>query len=606
MLAKSNDEKLKRFLKEKYIFFYQVWQEMLDYRTQDMYRYNILNTCVACIELEDVIEKTMSGLFTSKQNVDDAKAETIHIIENDDILEKHNRHLKNLLMGVLGTRIEGKARGDIRDDKTGAQYISLNRLKYQLKTPIKILKTHYINYILEELKSNIDMQNKEMIYKCTNILISQCIADGWSSRGLFNLCECFNVNHTTDDEWNYFKTKLANRNGNTFYIYYHVKIETKSELSAQNVRDTINNLDIEVKLGADIIRENQNTNFLHSKIDPTKTYIVKDIIATDLYAAGLNVINYLNNKLSISTFYNIIQPNIVNTSQIIVYDVNKNVAETLKLTDIFKTYDYIDCKNSVFEDTNGIFNDNEKQDIQNKISSAFAYTNLSRISIFQETKYISLWIALESLMRTGQYEDIISHIKKVLPKIMCIRYLYRIVRNFSEDCIRCNLKKNENLDIDMTTENKKELVKKLINVFRNENKYQYLLNFCNKNSLLTYRCNEIHNLLNDKTLIKNKFNDYVQKIEWHIQRLYRIRNEITHSAFKDNKSLVIYIEHLYTYLAQVISELVFYIQNKGTSSVEETFAILVETYNVYYNILTKDNGTMQIKDILPYGVIEII
>lgn len=80
-----------------------------------MYQYNILNSCVACIELSDVIEKTMSGLLTSRINVDDCKEEALTIVRCDQILEKHNRPLKNLLLRILGGKIEGKSRGDILD-----------------------------------------------------------------------------------------------------------------------------------------------------------------------------------------------------------------------------------------------------------------------------------------------------------------------------------------------------------------------------------------------------------------------------------------------------------------------------------------------------------
>ncbi|MEI3347268.1 MAG: hypothetical protein V8R55_02300 [Dysosmobacter sp.] len=112
MLAKSNDARLQRYQKinNEYIFFYQRWQEMLESRTLDMYQYNILNSYVACMELYEVIEKTMSGLFTSRQNIDDCKEETLSIVKSDEILEKHNRPLKIMLLRILGSKIDGKSR----------------------------------------------------------------------------------------------------------------------------------------------------------------------------------------------------------------------------------------------------------------------------------------------------------------------------------------------------------------------------------------------------------------------------------------------------------------------------------------------------------------
>lgn len=605
MLSNSNDSRLRqKNVDNKYIFFFQRWQELLESRTLDMYQYNILNTYVACVELIDVIEKTMSGLLTSRINVDDCKDEALSTVKCDEILEKHNRPLRNLLLRILGSKIDGKARGDILDDKNGAQYISLNRLKFQLQTPVRQLEQHYLSYVLEELKASIDAQDKAKTEICMKALISQCISMGWSTKGLFLLSELFEGEKSELEKWTAFKNRITT-DGNTFFeIYYSIKIETRPGMGAENVRDTIRAVGLRINTGSEIINGDENRRDLYSKLSAETTYIISEVSAADLYSAVLAVINTLNSKLSIATFYNTISPWIANSPQIVAYNKSSHTALALRLTDIFKTYDYIDSNNGVFEDTNRIFTNGAKEHITTKLSAAFAYTNLSRSSLFQETKYISLWIALESVMRTGQYSDIISHVKFVLPEILCIRYFYRMVRNFSEDCIRCGFKTETSIGIDMQSANKKELVKQLICIFRDSQVYQVLHTRCSANSLLDYRCSEIHELLNDPTAIIQKFEHYTQKIRWHIQRLYRIRNEITHSAFQEDKSLVIYIEHLYTYLAQLMSEVVYYVEHKNVSTVEEAYAIILESYRTYYELLKE--GGLQVADVLPTGVIEIV
>ena len=605
MLSNSNDSRLRqKNVDNKYIFFFQRWQELLESRTLDMYQYNILNTYVACVELIDVIEKTMSGLLTSRINVDDCKDEALSIVKCDEILEKHNRPLRNLLLRILGSKIDGKARGDILDDKNGAQYISLNRLKFQLQTPVRQLEQHYLSYVLEELKASIDAQDKAKTEICMKALISQCISMGWSTKGLFLLSELFEGEKSELEKWTAFKNRITT-DGNTFFeIYYSIKIETRPGMGAENVRDTIRAVGLRINTGSEIINGDENRRDLYSKLSAETTYIISEVSAADLYSAVLAVINTLNSKLSIATFYNTISPWIANSPQIVAYNKSSHTALALRLTDIFKTYDYIDSNNGVFEDTNRIFTNGAKEHITTKLSAAFAYTNLSRSSLFQETKYISLWIALESVMRTGQYSDIISHDKFDLPEILCIRYFYRMVRNFSEDCIRCGFKTETSIGIDMQSANKKELVKQLICIFRDLQAYQVLHTRCSANSLLDYRCSEIHELLNDPTAIIQKFEHYTQKKRWHIQRLYRIRNEITHSAFQEDKSLVIYIEHLYTYLAQLMSEVVYYVEHKNVSTVEEAYAIILESYRTYYELLKE--GGLQVADVLPTGVIEIV
>lgn len=606
MLAGSNDERLQQYRKinSKHIFFYQRWQEMLESRTLDMYQYNILNSYVACMELSDVIEKTMSGLLTSRQNVDDCKEEALLIVKSDKILEKHNRSLKIMLLRILASKIDGKPRGESSDDKNGTQNISLNRLKYQLKTPIRQLETSYLAYIIDDLKESIDTLDNAKIESCTSCLISQCVFNGWSAKGLFQLAAYFTGDKTPTEKWEAFKSRLVDHPLKSFEVYYSLKIETSPGLDAGNIRGIICSLGLRIELGNQILENSRERPDLCSKITPLTTYLIVDINATDIYAGVLSAINILNSKLSIATFYNIISPWIANSPQIIVYDADTNFTTNLRLTDIFKTYDYIDSHNSIFRDTNQIFVDQGKNEIAAKIGAAFAYTSLSRSALFQETKYISLWIALESLMRTGQYGDIISHIKLVLPEIMCTRYVYRIVRNFSEDCIRCNFSSDPTIGIDMQSPNKKEVVERLVHLFRDAERYPMLQRRCNCNSLLLYRCNEIHSLLTSVDEIIKRLDHYTQKIRWHIQRLYRIRNEITHSAFKQNKSLIIYIEHLYSYLAQIMSEIVFYIEHKNANSVEEALAILKENYITYYDILKQ--GFLTIDDILPNGIVECI
>lgn len=76
MLTGSNNKALTyKGVNPGLFFFYQRWQELLENRTLDMYQYNILNASIACLELSDVVKKTLDGLLTSRQNVDDIKAE---------------------------------------------------------------------------------------------------------------------------------------------------------------------------------------------------------------------------------------------------------------------------------------------------------------------------------------------------------------------------------------------------------------------------------------------------------------------------------------------------------------------------------------------------
>ena len=604
MLSGNNNIPLIRYqnINEEYVFFIQRWREILESKTLDMYQYNILNSCVACDEFADVIEKTLNGVFTSRQNVDDCKAEALEIVKEDFILEKHNKPLKNTLLRVLSSRIDSKSKSENLDDKNGNFYTSLNRIKFQLMDPLRQLKRHFLEYILEDLKEAIDDSNNEIVDTCIGALVSQCIFQGWSAKGLTNLSQFFETTESSAIKWQNFSEKIKTDTFGNFEIYCSIKIESRRGLSVDEVKDTISSIGLEIINGSEIIQQkNENVDFC-SKINSETTYVVTRVDLTDPYSAVLRAINLLNSKLSVATFYNTIDPWIAISPQIVVLNTTDGQSDNLKLTDIFKTYDYVDSNNAVFEDTKRIILNPGMDDVKNKINAVFAYTNLSRSSVFQETKFITLWIALESVMRTGQYQDIITHIKAVLPEILATRYVYRVVRNFAEDCIRCKLKKCDELDLDLEQEDKKALVKKIILIFRDTTKYATLLEKCKRCKLLCFRCEEIHEVLNNSEILYSKFEHYTKKIRWHIQRLYRIRNEITHSAFNENKSLVIYIEHLYSYLSQLMSEIVHYIVHKEVQSVDEAYATITENYNTYMELIKE--GRMNINETLENGIIE--
>lgn len=248
MLTGKNDRALyyKKVDKDFY-FFYQRWQELLDSRTLDMHQYNILNTCVACNELADVIEKTLQGLLIARQNVDDVKSEALEILKQDDVLEKHNMPLRNILMRILSSRTNVKSRGEDADDKNSSFFISLKRLKFQLKAQVRALSGTYMSYLLEELKLDIYNEDYILIEKHMEMVISQCIYNGWSSKGLLAIISCFEGEKSFEEKWNNFLQSINAGNDNKFEVYYSIKIETRNDITADNVREVIRSLGLNLK-----------------------------------------------------------------------------------------------------------------------------------------------------------------------------------------------------------------------------------------------------------------------------------------------------------------------------------------------------------------------
>ena len=78
-------------------------------------------------------------------------------------------------------------------------------------------------------------------------------------------------------------------------------------------------------------------------------------------------------------------------------------------------------------------------------------------------------------------------------------------------------------------------------------------------------------------------NHYIN-VKRQIGRLYRIRNEIAHSALNDTIPLLQYIEHLEDYLTTFVSEVVQCWESHRNSDVEEIFEMIKDNYKEYSDI----------------------
>ena len=95
LLKKQNDMQLKRLgVTDKVIPFYQIWQELVNEKTLDIYQYRILTSFSALEELAEVLRKTIAGVFTNDANVESCREETLYILNSDIVVEKHYKASK--------------------------------------------------------------------------------------------------------------------------------------------------------------------------------------------------------------------------------------------------------------------------------------------------------------------------------------------------------------------------------------------------------------------------------------------------------------------------------------------------------------------------------
>lgn len=594
MLREQNDGLLRqKGVDEKVVPFYQIWQELVNEKTMDIYQYRILTSLSALEELAEVLRKTLAGIFINDANIESCREETLYILNTDMILEKYYRAIVNRLKYCLGQKPKNDA------EKT--------RLYALVKYTVTEIMPKYELYAVEELKASILEGNLNEISMYANIVASQAAHNGWSSQALNDLLRFFRENKTFDEQWSLFEETILDTEQKGHEVLIHIPFRNQRNGDDLDTLGILRNLGLETYTYRQLNTEFGEINDISSLLNAGKRYFRVQVLAFDVYAAAHKAIRKISDLLNLGSFYNLVSAwNLSAVSFVVINKANK-YHKAFNAEQLYKTYDYLDSSGKVFEYTKNIFIDDNKRALREKLTGTFGYANISRASLFQEEKYMNLWVALESLARTRMYPDIISNVKQTVPAAMSLRYIYRIVRNYVEDCIRCKVEFDfPNHHIDMKQESKQTIVKETIEVFRTQELYSILLRKCEVNSLLKYRTETVYKILNDMAMLKDKVKNHHDRVEWQIQRLYRIRNEIVHSALQNETSLIMYIEHLYDYLSTYISEIVTCMSERQEGTLEETLAIIKDNYDVFMAFMEKGEYQLVVEKVIKTGVIKLI
>lgn len=594
MLRNNNDEQLKQNgIREELIPFYQIWQELVNEKTLDIYQYRILTSLSALKELAEILKKTLAGVFTNDANVESCREETLYIINTDIIMEKHYKGIVNRLKYSLGS----KPRTDA--EKT--------RLLVQVNYVINEILSSYERNAIKELKRSISIGSIKEIAFYSNIVASQAAHNGWSSHALTGLLRFFRDDKEYEEQWSAFETAILDCDKKLHDVLIYIPFGSKKNSDNSDILGVLEELGLNVYTYEQLIEEFNYLNDIKSLLNAEKRYFRVQVYAFDVYSAAHTAIRKISNQLNMASFYNLVSAWGLSSVSIVSINCANGYHKPMNAEQLYKTYDYLDSSGKVFEYTRRIFADNDKSELREKLTGSFGYANISRASLFQEEKYMNLWVALESLARTKMYSDIISNVKQTVPAAMSLRYIYRIVRNYVEDCNRCKVKFDfpEHF-IDMKQDTKQKMVKETIEVFRVPELYSILLQKSEVNSLLKYRTEEVFKILNNIDILKSKVKNHHDRVEWQIQRLYRIRNEIAHSALQNETSLIMYIEHLYDYLSTYITEIVTCTSEGKNRTLEETLSMIKDNYDVFISFV--QNGEKQLieDNIMKTGIINLL
>lgn len=151
---------------------------------------------------------------------------------------------------------------------------------------------------------------------------------------------------------------------------------------------------------------------------------------------------------------------------------------------------------------------------------------------------------------------------------------------------------------------KELLVRELMVIIRDDTTYEEVRRQCDKNTLLCYRLAQIREIIVDSKKMHTKMMRYEQTVIWHIQRLYRIRNEMVHSGQALIPNLTPQTEHLHDFLAVSVLEVInVTIPPEGSRliRIEDILAYLLDSFHCY-----KEKTSDMLTHVFDTGIIDIV
>ena len=569
-------------------YFVSLWVELLNYNTIDSYRVRVMNAKTILAELKEVIEDRIEDDI-SKTNINFVAEEAERVITNDYICKKYYKSQTNFVIKELKASKGGYKNSEI--------------LKILHKTALlrKELEENYFELLINELEAELfHNKNTENIKKLTIAFTTELVSKGFSLKYLYNRKRLLTDSKfgTFKDRWDIFKSDIKNFKRRFKVV---VKFTTTKEILGFK---KILNIDINEKFTKKYDADKYENEF--DKLTGTLVATISELTAPDPISATAEAM-YSFSLIQDLVRYEFRTSECLIAPKVLIYDLdNANVFLVnseykplgfVSIGDKARFEKQVERFQKVTDDSDDFIENYSKE----RLLNSFRYFRMSIDQKIPETKFLNCWIALEFLMKSGLHNTIIGQIVEYLPKLLVIQYTRKLLVDLSSNISRSGFDMSilPSIGIHLNEKNQIDKFEELYDALKDTGKVSIITSKTN-DFLLKNRIIEIADILKDDESLKAKLTHHLENVKWNLQRIYRTRNKIVHSA-NINVNLIQLEANLSYYFTSLFDYIIFVsTENDDIRSIEDFLLKCDARYEFLSNIIGSSTLKLTHKDLFYY------
>lgn len=237
-----------------------------------------------------------------------------------------------------------------------------------------------------------------------------------------------------------------------------------------------------------------------------------------------------------------------------------------------------------------------QDNVSDVLKRSLRYYKLGITSDSSESRFLSMWISLETIVG-GKGSTIIGRIISTLPKLYAfdsllkkLKYTAMLLRQYS---IEIPEEISSKVDGDMR---EFDGAKILYQILQDERLTTILFNIIGDHELLKYRLRKVYLEFNTRKAISDRLRITESDVTHQLKRIYYYRNKVVHEGYHGDLSPRIY-SHLCEYIGCVISEIIVSLSDNETGDIIDVLRGYSLALDAKYNEWEK-NEKLKFDDIV--------